>query len=263
MSKSLRKSKSLSYLESFSIPQDYTSIGKNVFEDCLTLKEIIIPASITKVSEGAFYGCNNLGNIIVDEENEYLSTSEDNKVLFSDKGKTLLFYSPTKTDKHYTIPSSVTKIGYGAFAMAKFENIVIPDSVKFIGDKAFEFCDRLTKRVFIPNSVVSIGKDAFAMCSMTDLIIGDSVKSIDDCAFMGCYSLKEMVIGASLQELGDQVFSGCVNLKNIIVDSRNKTFESIGVKLSKKDGSMVLVPSISGLEVMDNIERERALSKNI
>ncbi len=43
-------------------------------------------------------------------------------------------------------------------------DVVIPDSVTSIGDRAFYDCHRLTS-INIPDSVTSIGKEAFSNCS--------------------------------------------------------------------------------------------------
>lgn len=43
-------------------------------------------------------------------------------------------------------------------------DVVIPDSVTSIGNRAFYDCHRLTS-ISIPDSVTSIGKEAFSNCS--------------------------------------------------------------------------------------------------
>lgn len=44
--------------------------------------------------------------------------------------------------------------------------VIIPDSVKKIGDRAFYLCSSLTT-VTIPDSVTTIGYEAFSGCSRT------------------------------------------------------------------------------------------------
>jgi len=61
--------------------------------------------------------------------------------------------------------------------------VVIPDGVTSIGERAFEWGNSLTA-VTIPDSVTSIGERAFDCCkSMTSVTIPDSVTSIRENAF--------------------------------------------------------------------------------
>ena len=69
--------------------------------------------------------------------------------------------------------------------------MIIGNSVKSIGTRAFVGCENLTE-LRIPNSVESIGNYAFSGCSgLTEVIIGNSVKSIGESAFYGCSGVKK------------------------------------------------------------------------
>ena len=84
-----------------------TSIGEGAFEDCESLKSIVIPNSVTSIGEWAFQGCESLTSIV--------------------------------------IPDGVTSIGDFAFAFCKsLTSIVIPNSVTSIGNFAFGECKSLT-----------------------------------------------------------------------------------------------------------------------
>ena len=73
------------------------------------------------------------------------------------------------------------------------KKIVIPESVKRIGDVAFYSCTSL-KSIEIPESVNSIGSGAFWNCtSLKSIEIPESVKSIGDKAFIDCTSLEEVI----------------------------------------------------------------------
>ena len=71
-------------------------------------------------------------------------------------------YCPSLTD--VTIPYSVRIIGKMAFTGTPITNVIIGESVEFIGDSAFEECKNLTK-ISIPNSVETIGKMGFSGCN--------------------------------------------------------------------------------------------------
>ena len=84
-----------------------------------------------------------------------------------------------------------TKIEYKAFCeRTKLNAIVIPKTIKEIGEQAFYGCSGLTS-VTIPNSVTSISSMAFQCCSgLTSVTIPNSVTSIGGGNFYSCDNLK-------------------------------------------------------------------------
>lgn len=75
--------------------------------------------------------------------------------------------------------------------------VIIPDSVTYIGVSTFLFCLGLTS-VTIGNSVTSIGQGAFLGCSnLTSVTIGNSVQTIGQCAFNNCTSLTSITLQAT------------------------------------------------------------------
>ena len=128
--------------------------------------------------------------------------------------------------KSIIIPDSVKSIGDNAFYKCKnLKSIIIPDSVKKIKNNVFENCINL-KSIIIPDSVKSIGKCAFYYCkSLESIIIPDSVKSIKCWVFAFCKSLKSIDIPNSVKSIGDCAFTYCKNLKSIVIPD---SVESIG-----------------------------------
>ena len=115
----------------------------------------------------------------------------------------------------------VTCIGEKAFysygSTSKYESIIIPDSVKIIGDKAFESCQKL-KSINIPNSVTTIGNRAFYDCTnLANVTIGNSVKTIGDSAFSCCQMLKNIIIPNSVTTIGDNAFKYSYRLESIAI----------------------------------------------
>jgi len=79
------------------------------------------------------------------------------------------------------IPNSVKTIGDVAFKANSLTNVIIPDSVETIGAGAFK--DNCLTNVVIPNSVKTIGRSAFADNQLTYVVIPNSVETIGDYAF--------------------------------------------------------------------------------
>jgi hypothetical protein len=77
-------------------------------------------------------------------------------VLYTKNQTVLIIYPAGKTAVSFTIPDSVTSIGFAAFEKcANLTSVTIPNSVTSIGHWAF-YESSLTS-VTIPNSVTSIG----------------------------------------------------------------------------------------------------------
>ena len=96
-------------------------------------------------------------------------------------------------------------------------SVIIPDSVKVIGDSAFKGCQNL-QSVTIPDSVEAIGTYAFARCkNLHNVTIPDSVKEIGDDAFFNCEGLQSVTIPDSVEVIGDHAFGCCENLRSVTI----------------------------------------------
>jgi putative transposon-encoded protein len=111
---------------------------------------------------GVFYQCTSLTSITVDVNNPNYASIDG---VLLDKSLTVLIQYPQgNTRATYTIPNSVTHIGYRAFNFSAFlTSVVIPNSVTRIERSAFMDCHSLTS-VVIPSSVTHIGSVAFNFC---------------------------------------------------------------------------------------------------
>lgn len=132
----------------------------------------------------------------------------------------------------YYIPSSLrtviitdeTKIGYGAFRNCKgLTSVVLPNSVRDIGDYSFEYCSDL-ESIRLPEvldqSVGSksntLGYASFRYCSsLINVAIPHGIISTRGPQFKDCVNLENVVFPDSITGLGGQSFSGCASLKSM------------------------------------------------
>ena len=149
-------------LTSVTIGNGVTTIGGWAFSDCTSLTSVTIHDSVTMIGDEAFHSCDSL------KEFKGKFAADGGRCLIIDGVLNAFALGCGATQ--YTIPDSVTTIGYGAFEdCTSLASVTIPDSVTTIGEDAFNNCDSLTS-VTIPDSVTTIGEWAFSDC--------DSLKTV-------------------------------------------------------------------------------------
>lgn len=202
---------------------------------------LYISSSVRQL-EGAFSTCGRLESIIVDDKNP-IYRSVDN-CLINKETKTLVLGC-----KNSIIPAdgSVTVIGKKAFETARFTEITIPKGIIEIGEEAFAWCMML-ESIVIPDSVKIIGDSAFMDCERAKTLkLGKGVESIADGAFYYCIMISEVELPVGLKTLGSNVFGNCRSLKNIVIPE--------GVKFDKPDGGVLSSMDMESVTLPSTMER--------
>jgi hypothetical protein len=207
----------------------YTSVGGVLFDHSLTrllaypgakAGSYLIPDSVTSIDEGAFYGCPGLTAINVTTNNPDYS-SVDGVLFFVGfgPGQTVLIAYPGGRSGSYSIPNTVTDIGFGAFyGCAGLTSVTIPESVTTIVGNVFTGCASLTAINVAANNPAysSLGGVLFNH-SQTALIaypggkagpysIPNGVTFINDQAFYYCTNLTGVYFSGNAPDLGEDVF---------------------------------------------------------
>lgn len=122
---------------------------------------------------------------------------------FQDKWKQLM----NRTIKQITRDDVVGLTGYGKYVCGHctaLYAIVFPEHMTFIGDRAFYGCVSLgtQEHLVIPATIKEIGQHAFGMCTgLTQVSIRGKPNSIASNAFTGCSNLKHAYLGWGQNEL--------------------------------------------------------------
>ena len=141
---------------SVTIPNSVTSIGAYAFRNCHVLTSLTIPNSVTSIGENAFRNCNSLTSIVVEEGNTSYDSRDNCNALIETATNTLIVGC-----QNTTIPNTVKSIGDYAFENRfSLQSVIIPEGVESIGEGAFLWCSYLSK-VELPSTITSIGEGAF------------------------------------------------------------------------------------------------------
>ena len=226
-------------LEAIELPKTLGMIEMGAFENCKSLKSITIPASVKVIDLKSFLNCEKLESVIFEENSilayiggavfsktaiktielpSLLKTIESssfaecielesitipemvidigvNAFFRCNKLKSVMF----KKGSHLLEGSHLLDIGQLAFSETDVETIVLPKSIKKIGGKAFEKCNKLTS-ITIPSSITEIGEHAFGGC--------ENLKTVNiELSPPSNYSRNRKAIDAT-------IFTGCENLEN-------------------------------------------------
>lgn len=129
------------------------------------------------------------------------------------------------TDTQIVVPAThngkaVTTIVSNAFnGNSNIVQIVIPSSVKIIGEGAFKRCTELAD-VVLNKGLVRIEKEAFMYCTaLKSVKIPDSVTRLGNAAFIACYNLNEATLGSGITKINEDLFFECYRMKTLNISA--------------------------------------------
>ena len=217
------------FLTAATLPDTLVELGGSIFGQT-AIKNPVIPDSVTQMGTDVFRSCENIDTCTIGSG-------------LTEIPRSTFYLSDISA---ITIPSNIEAIGYSAFSYChnlqtvefeegcqvisgyafqntdKLVNIELPNSLREIGSRAFEYSG--LKSVTIPIYVEEIGNNAFAYCnSLTGASIG--AKIVGEAAFFWCTGLTSVVMNNGVEEIDGSVFTNCSNLNSISLPS---TIKSIG-----------------------------------
>lgn len=144
----------------FKLPRHLEVIENNAFGALAVLEEITVPESVTNISKAAFSNCIQL--------------------------------------KRVALPQTLKVIPSSCFENCPIQEILFPQDVEEIGEKAFSCPSRIFNMTNYGEIKIESG--------ITDITVPKSIKRIGDKAFYGCEKLKNIRISEPLEYLGREAF---------------------------------------------------------
>ncbi|MCL2054959.1 MAG: leucine-rich repeat protein [Oscillospiraceae bacterium] len=142
------------------IPDSVVSIGIDAFKSAHIIT-IDIPDSVTSIDYGAFTSAS-LTSINVGTGNSNYS-SVDGVLFNKDRTKLIQYPAGKTTAVDYAVPLGVTEIGNSAFLWQEhLTSIVIAQSVEFMGDGVFLWCNNLREVTFNSQTPPTLTPGTFA-----------------------------------------------------------------------------------------------------
>jgi hypothetical protein len=223
-------------IESCEINNRCRIIYEDAFSGCNSLTEISIPKSVVNIGGNAFYGCTEL------QRAEFASEADLYKIKFGNSYSNPLYQTHHLCIKgeevtKVVIPDSIKSIGdYTFYGCSNLSSITIGNSVETIGQCAFYGCNGLTS-MSIPIYVKSIGVDAFTFCYNIQKTEFASIESLCSIKFgnananplsyahnlyIGGEKVVNLVISETVSSIGDYAFYNCTSLASVVIsDSVN------------------------------------------
>ncbi len=154
------------------IKDGITSLPKYFLNaSCCNFYSVRLPATMTSFDTTPFRLSDNLENFTMDKTNTGFYV--ENGILFFENSSKITFmcYPAGKKDTSYTVPEGVTRIpSFGIWANA-LEEIILPESLVTINERAFK-TDKITS-IHLPKNVSDINSSAFVTLHCLESITVD------------------------------------------------------------------------------------------
>lgn len=288
-------------LKSLCVPDGIAMIPYSFCSGCSNLESIRLPLSLTGVDRYAFNGCGSLSRVEypgTDAQWDAVNIAENNQPLLdavavqrgsyarqgtwgnftwtlSDQGVLTLSGSGAMPDeqgpwtaaavKKLVVQPGATAIGKNNFTHHGLLTAAeLPDTVKTIGDYAFNTCTKLSA-VRMPSAVTGIGLYAFAYCeSLKEIVLPSTLTGTMTGSFQhsglvkvsvpagvapvstfsGCTALTQVTLADGMTKIDSDAFSGCTALKSIRIPASVKT---IGYRSFERCTALTTVEMQEGL----------------
>lgn len=192
-----------------SLSPSLTYIGSLAFKECYFTGSLSLPESLKFIGEAAFMDSGDyVGDLRIPSQIAILYDStfeaiyrEPYKQGTLDLNNVIQMghycFSGCKFQGELVIPEGVVEIPKACFGdkmknligKTDFSTLILPSTLKIIGENAFCGCSRLSGHLEIPEGVVTIKKEAFYQCSFVSIEFPSTLQTIQSDAFDNCYEV--------------------------------------------------------------------------
>lgn len=130
-------------LDSVHLSAKCTYLPARAFSGCTALRSIVIPGGCAEIGSGCFSGCSLLDSVTLPDTVERID-----RYAFSECGKLTSLKFPEK----------LARIEKEAFRNASVREVILPDSIRYIGESAFLTCR--TETLTLPQHFIEIEENA-------------------------------------------------------------------------------------------------------
>ena len=165
------------------IPAKVTYLGVEAFANCTNLQRVSLHDGITEMEQGVFQGCESLISVYVPQNItaipmyfvdscKLLETVEFGGAITSIG---LGAFANCESLNAIDLGDKLERIGACAFSGSTLEELVLPDSVKWIDEQAFADCESLRK-ISIPNGLEKLGNEITKGCDQLEYTIYEGMQ---------------------------------------------------------------------------------------
>lgn len=157
------------------------------------------------------------------EITKYIGSGENVSVPASIDGKKVVAirdsaFTNNQTIKSVVIPDTVKKLGNNVFSQClHLQRAILATGVTTLGDSVFYQCVNLNS-VSLPNTITTMGKDVFRQCSsLTSVDLPRFLNGVPEGVFYGCSKLTSFKYPDKPTYIGSNAFRLCSALKNYTI----------------------------------------------
>ena len=213
-----------------------------MFAGCSSLEAFAVPPKVTRIRADAFAGCDAIKRVdvasfdqwvMMEFENENANPLVEGATLFVNgqpfdssasvvDGLTILdgwvVDCEDRGAEEVVVPEGVVGIWHGAFAgMYDLAAVSLPSSLKYIGERAFAECTKLTKATFA-EGLETVGDSAFSNCwRMISVSLPVSVSNVAATAFKDCAYLVGVTVSTGIEPMSEWFAPVYRQIENVTV----------------------------------------------